>query len=126
MYIRKKILFLLPLLFSFIVFSQDIEEIIIKGEYREKSISEEDSSIVIIQSDKIKSQAIKEIANETGGIYFRATDNKKLEEIYEVINKLEKTEIEEFKYYNYAEKYRTLVLMALSLIILEIGGAPHV
>ena len=59
MYIRKKILFLLPFLFSFIVFSQDIEEIIVKGEYREKSISEEDSSIVIIQSEKIKSQAIK-------------------------------------------------------------------
>ena len=31
----------------------------------------------------------------------------------------EKTEIEEFKYYNYAEKYRILVLIALSLIILE-------
>ena len=59
MYIRKKILFLLPFLFSFIVFSQDIEEVIVKGEYREKSISEEDSSIVIIQSEKIKSQAIK-------------------------------------------------------------------
>jgi Ca-activated chloride channel family protein len=68
---------------------------------------------------EIDEELLKEIANETGGIYFRATDNKKLEEIYEVINKLEKTEIEEFKYYNYAEKYRTLVLMALSLIILE-------
>lgn len=68
---------------------------------------------------EIDEELLKEIANETGGIYFRATDNKKLEEIYEVINKLEKTEIEEFKYYNYAEKYRTLVLMALSLIMLE-------
>ena len=68
---------------------------------------------------EIDEELLKDIANETGGIYFRATDNKKLEEIYEEINKLEKTEIEEFKYYNYAEKYRTLVLMALSLIILE-------
>ena len=68
---------------------------------------------------EIDEELLKEIANETGGIYFRATDNKKLEEIYEVINKLEKTEIEEFKYYNYAEKYRILVLIALSLIILE-------
>ncbi|MDC1048052.1 VWA domain-containing protein [Flavobacteriaceae bacterium] len=68
---------------------------------------------------EIDEELLKEIANETGGIYFRATDNKKLEDIYEVINKLEKTEIEEFKYYNYAEKYRTLVLIALSLIILE-------
>ena len=59
MYIRKKILFLLPIVFSLLVFSQDIEEIIVKGEYREKSISEEDSSISIIQSEKIKTQAIK-------------------------------------------------------------------
>ena len=68
---------------------------------------------------EIDEELLKEIANETGGIYFRATDNKKLEEIYEEINKLEKTEIEEFKYYNYAEKYRILVLIAISLIILE-------
>jgi len=68
---------------------------------------------------EIDEELLKEIANETGGIYFRATDNKKLEEIYEEINKLEKTEIEEFKYYNYAEKYRILVLIALGLIILE-------
>ena len=68
---------------------------------------------------EIDEELLKEIANETGGIYFRATDNKKLEEIYEEINKLEKTEIEEFKYYNYAEKYRILVLIALSLIVLE-------
>tara|TARA_B100001059_G_scaffold233725_1_gene274507 strand:+ start:1132 stop:2136 length:1005 start_codon:yes stop_codon:yes gene_type:complete len=62
---------------------------------------------------------LKEIANETGGIYFRATDNKKLKEIYDEINKLEKTEIEEFKYYNYTEKYRFLVLIAIVLIIFE-------
>ncbi len=47
MYIRKKILFIFILLFSFTVFTQDIEEIIVKGEYREKSILEEDSSILI-------------------------------------------------------------------------------
>ena len=41
---------------------------------------------------------LKEISQKTGGIYFRATDNQKLEEIYDEINKLEKTEIEEFKY----------------------------
>ena len=62
---------------------------------------------------------LKEIAEATGGIYFRATDNKKLEEIYAEINKLEKTEIEEFKYYNYEEKYRLLVLFALAFLLLE-------
>ena len=55
MYIRKKILLLLSLTFSLSVLSSDIEEIIVKGEYREKSLGEEDSSIVVIQSEQIKS-----------------------------------------------------------------------
>ena len=59
MYIRINILLLIPLFFSFLIFSQDIEEIIVKGEFREKLISEEDSSIAVIQSEEIKSQAIK-------------------------------------------------------------------
>ena len=59
MYIRKKNLLLLPLLFSIFIFSKNIEEVVVKGEFREKSISEEDSSISIIPSETIKSQAIK-------------------------------------------------------------------
>ena len=62
---------------------------------------------------------LKEISQKTGGVYFRATDNQKLEEIYDEINKLEKTEIEEFKYYNYEEKYRSLIVLALVLIVFE-------
>ena len=53
---------------------------------------------------EIDEELLIEIADVTGGKYFRATDNKKLEEIYNEINKLEKTEIEEFKFYNYEEK----------------------
>ena len=59
MYIRKKNLLLLPLLFSVFIFSKNIEEVVVKGEFREKSISEEDSSISIISSETIKSKAIK-------------------------------------------------------------------
>jgi len=68
---------------------------------------------------EIDEALLKEIALSTGGIYFRATDNKKLEEIYAEINKLEKSEVEEFKYYNYDEKYRLLIILALVLITLE-------
>ena len=63
---------------------------------------------------------LKDIANVTGGQYFRATNNQKLEEIYNEINKLEKTEIEEFKYSNYDEKFRPLVILALALLLLEV------
>jgi Ca-activated chloride channel family protein len=68
---------------------------------------------------EIDEDLLKYIAKETGGQYFRATGNKKLESIYNEINKLEKTKIEEFKYYNFEEKYRPLVLLAGFLILLE-------
>ena len=79
MYVSNKILFLLPLFFSLVVFSQDIEEIIVKGEYREKSISEEDSSIFIIQSEKIQSQAIKhfqQISYLVPNLNYAASDSR--------------------------------------------------
>ncbi|WP_345169093.1 VWA domain-containing protein [Algibacter aquimarinus] len=69
---------------------------------------------------EIDEELLKEIADVTGGKYFRATNNKKLQEIYNEINKLEKTEIEEFKFYNYEEKYRVLVLLAGLLLLIEV------
>ncbi|MEC8637022.1 MAG: VWA domain-containing protein [Bacteroidota bacterium] len=68
---------------------------------------------------EIDEELLKTIAEKTGGLYFRATDNKKLEEIYEEINKLEKTAIQEIKYYNYDEKFRPLILLALALLFIE-------
>ena len=68
---------------------------------------------------EIDEPLLKSIADVTGGQYFRATDNEKLAQIYSVINKLEKTEIEEFKYTNYDEKYRPFIIVAIILIVLE-------
>lgn len=69
---------------------------------------------------EIDEDLLKEIASVTGGRYFRATNNRKLEAIYDEINKLEKTEIEEFKFYNYEEKFRPLVLIAGLLLFMEL------
>lgn len=69
---------------------------------------------------EIDEALLKEIADVTGGKYFRATNNQKLEEIYGEINKLEKTDIDEFKYYNYQELYRPLALLAGVLLLLEL------
>ncbi len=68
---------------------------------------------------EIDEPLLMEIASATGGQYFRATNNQKLEAIYDEINKLEKTEVEEFKYYNYEEKFRPWVLMAGLLLLVE-------
>ena len=69
---------------------------------------------------EIDEELLKEIAEVTGGQYFRATDNRKLKEIYKEIDKLERTDVEEFKFYNYEEKYRPLVLLAGMLLLLEV------
>lgn len=69
---------------------------------------------------EIDEELLKEIADATGGKYFRATDNRKLKEIYKEINKLEKTDVEEFKFYNYEEKFRPLVFLAIGLLLMEL------
>ena len=69
---------------------------------------------------EIDEDLMRQIADVTGGRYFRATDNEKMEEIYEEIDALEKTEIEEFRFYNYEEKFRPLVLLAGLLLLVEI------
>ena len=71
------------------------------------------------QQVEIDEALLKEIASETEGKYFRATDNTSLKKIYDEIDKLEKTKIEEFKYYNYQEKYRFFVFLGLSFLLLE-------
>ncbi len=71
------------------------------------------------QQVEIDEALLKHIAKETDGKYFRATNNSKLKAIYDEIDKLEKTKIEEFKYYNYTEKYRFLVLLAGIFLLLE-------
>lgn len=69
---------------------------------------------------EIDENLLKEIAETTGGQYFRATSTTKLGEIYEEINKLEKTDIEEFRYKNYDEKFRPLVLWGLIFFAFEL------
>jgi len=71
------------------------------------------------QQVEIDEALLKEIASETQGKYFRATDNSSLKEIYDEIDALEKTKIEEFKYYNYQEKFRLFVFLGLGFLVLE-------
>jgi len=68
---------------------------------------------------ELDEELLKEIATKTGGKYFRATDNTELEEIYQEINKLEKTEIEDISYYSYEEKFRPWVIVAIVLLVVE-------
>ena len=68
---------------------------------------------------EIDEKLLESIAKKTGGLYFRATDNKRLKDIYQEINKLEKTEVEEFKYTNAQERYRVFVLISFVFVFIE-------
>ena len=70
---------------------------------------------------EIDEALLRSIAKNTGGKYFRAYSNQKLESIYNEINKLETTEIQELKFYDYEEKYRPFALFAGLLLLLELG-----
>tara|TARA_R110001592_G_scaffold219477_1_gene473810 strand:- start:209830 stop:210831 length:1002 start_codon:yes stop_codon:yes gene_type:complete len=68
----------------------------------------------------IDEELLQQIADETGGKYFRATDNEKLQAIYNEIDALEKTKLEEIKFYTYDEKFDVFILWALALFSLEV------
>ena len=69
---------------------------------------------------EIDEELLKKIADETGGIYFRAKDKQGLEEIYKTIGKLEKTKIETKEYANYTELAVFFILPGFILFLLEI------
>lgn len=62
---------------------------------------------------------MKSIAQTTGGKYFRATDTKKLKDIYEEINQLEKTKIDEQKFVKADDQFQLLVLFAFILLCID-------
>lgn len=68
---------------------------------------------------KIDEPVLREIAQTTGGKYFRATSNQSLEEVYEEINQLEKTELKSTKLYNYQEYFRIFLWIAMGVLILD-------
>ena len=68
---------------------------------------------------EIDEDLLESIASKTGGLYFRATNNESLQEIYNEINKLEKTEVEEIRFSDAEEKYRIFIIIALGLIFVE-------
>lgn len=67
----------------------------------------------------IDEELLKNIASQTGGEYFRATDNQRLQEIYEQIDQLETSKIQELKYYSHDEKFEGFALAAFILLAIE-------
>lgn len=68
----------------------------------------------------IDEDLLTRIAQITGGKYFRATNTRKLREIYREIGELEQTKIEVKAFTQYTELFVIFVLAALGLFLLEV------
>ncbi len=68
---------------------------------------------------EIDEQVLSTISGTTNGKYFRATNNRKLEEIYKEIDKLERSKIDIVSYRNASEKFYIFAELALILLLLE-------
>ncbi len=76
--------------------------------------------LVFTESEvQIDEPVLREIAQTTGGKYFRATTNQSLEDVYNEINQLEKTELKTTKLYNYEEYFRMFLWIALGTLIFD-------
>jgi len=69
---------------------------------------------------QIDEELLQNIADMTGGKYFRATDKNKLKAIYEEIDQMEKTRIEVREYTKRKEEYHWFAVMAGLFLLLEI------
>lgn len=72
------------------------------------------------QRVNINEDLLREIAAETGGLYFRARDNSSLEKIYAEIDKLEKSKVEIITLKRFNEKFFPFALAAAIFLLLEI------
>jgi Ca-activated chloride channel family protein len=68
---------------------------------------------------QIDEALLREVSKKTGGQYFRATDNKKLKEIFDQIDKLEKTKINVSAFSHKTEKFYLFALIAVALLFIE-------
>lgn len=73
----------------------------------------------VYMPNEIDEKTLQEIADKTGGKYFRARSEKELEQIYDEIDKLEKTEIKVNEYVQYRELFSLFVFWGLGFLVLE-------
>ncbi len=69
---------------------------------------------------EIDEELLEDIAQSTGGKYYRATDNAKLKQIYEEIDQMEKIEMEVKEFSKKEEEFLAFVLIAAALLLAEI------
>ena len=74
---------------------------------------------ITVQVD-IDESTLRQVAEGTGGRYYRATDNESLAAIYAEIDELERTEIEVENFTTFEERFPLVLMAALALLVLEL------
>ncbi|MEX2657056.1 MAG: VWA domain-containing protein [Balneolales bacterium] len=67
----------------------------------------------------VDEEMMRTIAENTGGRYFRATDNESLEQVYREIDELERSEFEETVYHEYYDRYQAYLAWGMILMLLS-------
>ncbi len=78
-----------------------------------------ETRVQMIQSD-LDEQTLADIAGATNGQFFRADNAKRLKEIYDRIDELEKTEIKTKSYTTYSERFYPWLWAGFALLMLEL------
>ena len=76
---------------------------------------------IVMQNEKvaIDEKLLRNIADQTGGRYFRATDNQSLKSIYAEIDHLEKSKVEITTFHRFTEKFYPFIFAAMVLLLIE-------
>lgn len=92
-----------------------------RGEARAPIARRSDGQYVFGYSEvRIDEELLEEIANQTKGRYFRATDMESLESVYREIDQLEKVKMEKTIIRNYKEEFRLFLGLGAMLLLLEL------
>jgi len=75
---------------------------------------------LVYQQVDLDEDTLKKVAETGGGKYFRAADSRELSEIYEIIDRAEKTEVKVKEFFHFKELYLWFLVPALILFGLEI------
>lgn len=73
------------------------------------------------QKVNIDEKLLRLIAEQTGGLYFRARDNESLKGIYTEIDQLEKSKVEVTTFRRYTERFHPFAIAAAALLLLEMA-----
>lgn len=73
----------------------------------------------LTQYAEIDEETLQQIADITGGMYFRATDFDSLQNVYREIDQMERTEIEVERFKRYKEAFAPFLIVGLGLLLLE-------